>query len=105
MKNDPNWGGEHGRRAWDEEALKSVSKILETEAMAITPDGQTLVSASGDHTLKVWDLASGQCLATFSADAPVVACAVTPDGNGVVAGDASGGVHFLRLEGVESRRR
>ena len=29
------------------------------------PDGQRVVSASGDKTLKVWDVATGKCLATL----------------------------------------
>ena len=33
-------------------------------AVAVTPDGKRIVSGSGD-TLKVWDLESGQCLATL----------------------------------------
>ena len=34
--------------------------------MAVTADGQRAVSASYDHTLKVWDLASGAELHTLS---------------------------------------
>jgi hypothetical protein len=34
-------------------------------SVAISPDGQRAVSASGDRTLKVWDLATGRCVATF----------------------------------------
>ena len=29
------------------------------------PDGRRVVSASGDNTLKVWDVATGECLATL----------------------------------------
>ena len=32
----------------------------------MTPDGQRAVSASDDHTLKVWDLASGRELHTLT---------------------------------------
>jgi WD40 repeat protein len=67
-------------------------------AVAITPDGQQVVSASVDQTLKVWGLQSGQLLATFSAEAPILACAVAPDGVTMVAGDSTGKVHFLRFE-------
>jgi hypothetical protein len=55
-------------------------------ACAVTPDGRRVVSASGDHTLKVWDLASGRVEATLEGHAHVVrACAVTPDGRRVVS--------------------
>jgi WD40 repeat protein len=49
-------------------------------------------------TLKVWDLETGKVLVTFTADGYVTACAVSPDGVRIVAGDALGRVHFLRLQ-------
>ncbi|TVU52312.1 MAG: N-acetylglucosamine kinase [Arthrospira sp. PLM2.Bin9] len=39
-------------------------------------------------------------MASFTAEAWFRGCAVAPDGAGVVAGDWSGRVHFLRLEGL-----
>ena len=69
-------------------------------AVAVTADGWAAISASYDQTLKVWDLTSGQCLATFYTNEAVNACAVAADGVTIVAGDASGRLHFLRLEGV-----
>ena len=46
----------------------------------------------------MWDLTNGRQIATFTADADVLACAMTPDGRTIVAGDGLGRVHFLRLE-------
>jgi WD40 repeat protein len=69
------------------------------KAVALTPDGAQVVSASVDQTLRVWNLDTGRLLATFSADAPLLTCAVSPDGVTIVAGDSSGRVHFLKLEG------
>jgi hypothetical protein len=55
-------------------------------ACAVTPDGQRVVSASGDQTLKVWDLASGRAEATMEGHADIViACAVTADGRRVIS--------------------
>ena len=68
--------------------------------MAIAPDGLTAISASDDNTLKIWDLLSGQEVASFSGDGGFNCCAILPDGVSVVAGDVSGRVHFLRLEGM-----
>jgi WD40 repeat protein len=49
--------------------------------VAVTPDGKRAVSASGDHTLKVWDLESGAALCTLQGHSDVVSgVAVTPDG-------------------------
>jgi hypothetical protein len=45
-----------------------------------------LISASNDRTLKVWDIKSGQVLATLDQpEGAVTACAVTPDGRRVVS--------------------
>ena len=39
------------------------------------PDGRRALSGSYDKTLKLWDLASGCCLATFTGDAAIVSLA------------------------------
>ena len=55
-------------------------------ACAVAPDGQHVVSASYDQTLKVWELASGRQVATLQGHTDhVTACAVTPDGRHVVS--------------------
>jgi WD40 repeat protein len=57
--------------------------ILDT---AITLDGRTIVSASSDSTLKVWDLATGKCKSTLKGhDGAVMGVAVTPDGRTIVS--------------------
>jgi WD40 repeat protein len=61
--------------------------------VALTADGRRAVSASSDNTLKMWDLESGMCIATFRCDAYVLCCAVAQDI--IVAGDAGGWVHFF----------
>ncbi|WP_445243060.1 MULTISPECIES: WD40 repeat domain-containing protein [unclassified Microcoleus] len=59
------------------------------------------MSGSDDNTLKVWDLLSGNILASFTAESSIACCAIAPDGVTIVAGDESGRVYFLRLEGME----
>jgi len=52
----------------------------------VTPDGQRVISASRDRTLKVWNLESGRALSTLEGHADrVTACAVTPDGQRVIS--------------------
>jgi hypothetical protein len=46
----------------------------------------------------VWDLDTGMPVATFTSDAAVTCCAFA-DPHTIVAGDAAGRLHFLRLEG------
>ncbi|MCW6035724.1 hypothetical protein K4A83_05480 [Spirulina subsalsa FACHB-351] len=58
------------------------------------------MSGSTDKTLKLWNLATGEEITSFTSDAGFKVCALAPDGAGVVAGDRSGRVHFLRLAGL-----
>jgi len=69
-------------------------------AIALTQDGQHVISTSRDCSLKVWDLKNGDIFASFSADSSLLTCAVSPDGMTIVAGTALGRMHFLRLEGM-----
>jgi WD40 repeat protein len=89
-------------KVWDLERGKELETLAghseAVKAAAVTPDGKRAVSASMDQTLKVWDLETGKVVAAFTADAPLLSCAVGPDGRGIVAGDGLGRVHFLSLE-------
>ena len=40
------------------------------------PDGRRVVSASADNTLKVWDVATGKCVATLKGHSESVRCGV-----------------------------
>ena len=54
--------------------------------VAISPDGDRVASASSDHTIKLWDTASGKDILTFSGHAWDVYCvAFSPDGKRVVS--------------------
>ena len=99
--------GDGTLKVWDLKAGKEV-RTLEghsgpVTAVAVTLEGGQAISVSSDLTLKVWDLDSGRCQATFTADAPLSACAVAKDGVTIVAGDESGTVHFLTLEMAAAR--
>jgi WD40 repeat protein len=58
-------------------------------------DDRHLVSGSSDRTLRVWDLETGETECLVALDAPVLAVAVVPGTRILVAGDASGRVHFF----------
>jgi hypothetical protein len=53
----------------------------------------------GDNTLRIWEMVTGYCEATFTADSTLWACACTPDSSEIVAGDLAGQMHFLEFVG------
>jgi len=58
-------------------------------AVAVSPDGLSVVSASVDTTLKLWDLESDHLTRTLEGhDARVIAVTLTPDGQRVVSASA-----------------
>jgi len=79
----PTWNNKQESLAL-ERTLRGHS--LNVTAVAVTPDGRRAVSASADHTLKVWDLATGAAERTLRGhSARVLAVAVTPDGRQAVS--------------------
>ena len=70
--------------------------------MATTADGKLQVWASGDETLKVWDVSARQFIANFTGESEIKCCAIASDNLTIVAGEASGRLHFLSLEGTAS---
>ena len=55
-------------------------------AVAFSPDGKWLATASYDETARVWDAATGDERAGMVHDAPVYAVAFSPDGEWLVTG-------------------
>jgi WD40 repeat protein len=81
-------------------------------AVAVTPNGQKVISAADDNTLKVWDLATGEELLTLKGHSSSVnAVAVTPNGQKVISAcddntlkvwDLATGEELLTLKGHSS---
>ncbi len=80
-----------------EEQIGIINDII------FSPGGNKFISVSTDMTLAIWDLLLGRGIATFGADGELTHCAITPDGETIFAGDATGRIHTLRIEnGVAS---
>jgi WD40 repeat protein len=82
-------------------------------AVALTPDGQHIISGSRDGSVKVWDVALRSLVSTFNATPVdglrhfegVLAVAAMPDGQRILSGDADGRVRLWPLRGVQGRRK
>lgn len=57
-------------------------------SVAITPDGNTVVSRSADKTIKVWNLKTGQIRTLDKHSSWVNAVVISPDGKTIVSGSA-----------------
>jgi len=58
----------------------------EVTGCAVSPDGDSIVSASSDNTLKVWDAHTGAARLTLRGHTgEVTGCAVSPDGDSIVS--------------------
>lgn len=65
----------------------SRSETSSVNAVALTPDGERVVTASGDHTLRVWELATGHLLSVLHGHtAPVRSLILAPDGRRAISG-------------------
>src|SRR5262249_13955167 len=60
-------------------------------------------SVSIDGTLKVWNLHTGQAIATHENHAFLLCCAITADGQTLLAGDDAGTLHIVELRNAGSK--
>ncbi|MFN6568517.1 NB-ARC domain-containing protein [Dendronalium sp. ChiSLP03b] len=91
-------------KVWNLETAKEVFTLTGHSDIVwnvtFTPNDRYVISASSDNTLKVWNLQTRKVIASFIGESDMRCCAVAPDGVLIIAGEASGRIHFLRLEGV-----
>ncbi|MFQ3650406.1 MAG: WD40 repeat domain-containing protein [Gemmataceae bacterium] len=69
-------------------------------AVVFSPDGQRLVSASADRTLRVWDISSGKQLGAWELDNRLQALAIDADGQYVYTGNLNTSCYQIELESV-----
>jgi len=89
--------GENTLHVWDLATGKELQKMAghgqghgaAVHAVAFSPDGRALLSASRDRTVRVWDLATGQETRRLTAHrGEVTALAFAPDGRSLATGSA-----------------
>ena len=72
---------------------------LWVSTVASCQQSHQFVSASFDRTIVHWDMRGATPVrrGMFTGDGAILACAIVPFGRRVIAGDATGAVHFLRF--------
>ena len=59
----------------------------------------TLISGSGDKTIKIWDMNTGKCVNTLNGHSDLIySIALTPDGTRIVSGSRDKSVKIWDLQ-------
>ena len=99
---------DHTLTVWDLRTGARMTTVMahkdKIATVALCRGHERAVSASWDRTIRVWDLRTGAAVGAFTADGPIYDCATTRDGNVIIASDALGRHHILRLSTRNLRR-
>ena len=80
----------------DYRMYRLIGHSSSVKAVACTPDGKHVVSGSSDSKLILWDGYKGDAICSFWGDSSIHACAISSDGQTIIAGDNLGQVYFLQ---------
>jgi WD40 repeat protein len=70
-------------------------------SVAFSPDGRTALSGSEDQTLKLWELATGHELRTFTGHSDAIrSVAFAPDGRAAISGSYDQTLKLWNLTGM-----
>lgn len=89
---------------WDVTTRQRLGELPQpawTLSLAFSPDGNTLAVYAADRTVRVWDLATKQVIASFTAASPSSdhkgVVLFSPDGGALAIGDTDGRVRLIHL--------
>jgi len=96
-------GNQYAVLVWDVNSVQQLFALRgHTEvvtAMAFSPDGMTLATASLDKSVRLWDMANGQQIARIDANAGATALMFNPNGSTLAVGYEDGSTLALSLIG------
>jgi WD40 repeat protein len=86
------------------QCLRTFNDSDDVEAIAMSPDGSTLISGSWDNTIKVWNLTNGQLQRTLAGHTRKVgALAISPNGQIMASGSDDETIKLWDLDTGEVR--
>jgi len=75
--------------AQDVAVFPQLGHYYSVNSVAFSPDGKQIISGSSDRTIKLWDVATGREIRTFSGHTDLVRSAVfSPDGKQILSGSS-----------------
>jgi WD40 repeat protein len=86
---------------WDTGELITDFTQHSAPVNGISVQSNLVFSVSDDHKLKIWHWHTGKVIAVFTADAMLTCIAFEPTRRILLAGDAGGHVHVLRVVGLD----
>ncbi len=76
----------------------AVGNVSAVDSVAFSPDGQTLISGSGDNTIKIWRVADGVLVQTYNEESDFLyTAALSADGQFLGYGRTDGSVVMARM--------
>ncbi|MHC5719257.1 MAG: hypothetical protein ACYTX0_46185, partial [Nostoc sp.] len=73
--------------------------LAAVNAIAISPDGTTLISGSDDRQVNLWNLKTGKWLYTFSGQAEaILSVAISPDGQQITSGSVDSKISSWQMD-------
>ena len=81
------------------EEMQRIQDDFLCTSLAFSPKGDVLASGSVERVVKLWDIRTGDCLATLEGhEYPILALAFSPDGNELVSGSGDTTLMMWDLE-------
>jgi eukaryotic-like serine/threonine-protein kinase len=91
--------------ATGQEHITLAGHVSWVPALAFTPDGQRIVSAGGDQTIRIWDVNDGQELSSLHGHhSEIYSVAVSPDGKHIVSGCKDGTLFGWDMDRIEHQQ-